>query len=79
MNRMIVNSRVGADGVLNVSVPVGPNEANREVQVTIEPAPLANMTQDEWRKWVEATAGCVPDPSFRRHDQGEYEEREALA
>ena len=73
MNRMIVKSRVGADGVLNVTVPVGSEEANREVQVTIEPAPLPTMTQDEWHRWVEATAGCVTDPAFRRHEQGEYE------
>ena len=46
MNRMIVKSRIGADGVLNVTVPVGSNEANREVLVTIEPAPLATTTEN---------------------------------
>ena len=39
MNPMIVRSRVDADGVLRVAVPVGPAEADREMQVTIEALP----------------------------------------
>jgi len=78
MNRMIVNSRVGPDGVLHVTVPVGINDANRKVQVIIEPSGAPGMTQEQWRAWVESTAGSVTDPTFRRHDQGEYEEREPL-
>jgi hypothetical protein len=40
MNRMIIKTTVGADGVLHMKVPVG--DAYREVQVTIEPvAPKA--------------------------------------
>ena len=79
MNRMIVKSRVGADGVLKVTVPVGAEDANREVQVTIEPSPTRVMTQDEWREWVESSAGSVGDSTFRRHEQGEFERREALS
>jgi hypothetical protein len=78
MNRMIVKSRVGADGVLHVTVPVGEADANREVQVTVEPLPPA-MTQEEWRNWVLATAGSISDPTFQRHEQGEYEQREELS
>ena len=78
MNRMVLRSRVGADGVLHVTVPVGQADANREVQVTIEPAARTSMTQDEWRSWVESMAGCISDPTFRRHEQGEYERREEL-
>ncbi len=79
MNRVIVNSRVGPDGVLHVTVPVGAAEANQEVQVTIEPARPARMGADEWRAWVRATAGSVTDPTFRRHQQGVLEERESLS
>jgi hypothetical protein len=36
------------------------------------------MTQEEWRLFVLSTAGSISDPSFVRHDQGEYERREEL-
>lgn len=36
MNRIIVKSRVSSDGVLHLHVPVGPGEADQEVQVTVE-------------------------------------------
>jgi hypothetical protein len=37
MNRIVVNSRVGDDGVLHLALPVGADEANQEVRVTVEP------------------------------------------
>jgi len=37
MNRMILNSGVGSDGVLHLAVPVGEANADRTVRVTIEP------------------------------------------
>ena len=80
MNRMVLHSRVGSDGVLHITVPVGKEDADREVQVTIDPVrdgPLS-MTQEEWRDFVQATAGSITDPSFVRHEQGEYERREEL-
>jgi hypothetical protein len=79
MNRMVVRSRIGPDGVLHVSVPVSPAEANREVQVTIEPVTSRPATQEEWRQFVLTTAGSVTDPSFVRHDQGVYEDRQELS
>jgi hypothetical protein len=80
MNRMVVRSRVGPDGVLRITVPVGKEDANREVEVTIEPVPVTppQMTQEEWRAFVMGTAGSITDPSFMRHEQGEYERREEL-
>jgi hypothetical protein len=49
------------------------------VQVTIEPAAARRpMTQEEWRKFIESTAGSITDPTFTRHEQGEYERREEL-
>lgn len=54
-------------------VPVGADEANREVQVTIESGPAA-MSQEEWRLSVEKMAGSITDPTFRRHEQGDYQE-----
>jgi hypothetical protein len=71
-------SRVGADGVLHLDVPIGEAAADREVQVTIDPVGPAAMTQEEWRNFVLATRGSITDPSFVRHEQGEYERREEL-
>ena len=78
MNRMTVFSRVGADGVLHISLPVGKADADREVQVTVDPVVPTPMTQEEWRDFVLSTAASVTDPSFVRHEQGEYECREEL-
>jgi hypothetical protein len=76
---MRLSARVGADGVLRLNVPVGINEADREVQVTVEPVSASNkMTQEQWAAWVASMAGSISDPSFRRHEQGAYEERETL-
>jgi hypothetical protein len=77
MSRIVVKSKVGSDGVLQLTLPLGAAEADREVQVTVEP--IKNpMTQEEWRQWVLSMAGSIPDPTFLRHDQGEYEQREEL-
>ncbi len=79
MNRMVVKSRVGSDGVLHLALPVGVEEADKEVQVTVEPiTPKKEMTQEEWRAFILSTAGSVTDPTFERPPQGEYEEREPL-
>ena len=77
MTRTVLKSRVGPDGVLAVAVPLGRAEANREVTVTIEPAPPTAVTQDEWRAWVEKTAGSWQG-DFERMPQGEYEQRDPL-
>jgi len=77
MNRITLRSRIGADGVLHVSVPVGAAEANREVQITIEPKGAASKTQQEYWDFLDATAG-VWQGDFERPDQGEYEERDPL-
>ncbi len=80
MNRIVVHSRVGADGVLQLAVPMGVAEADREVEVTIEPAALKHDTgseQEEWQQFVRETAGAWQG-DFVRPDQGEYEQRDEL-
>jgi hypothetical protein len=72
---------VAADGVLHLDVTLGEVEANREVQVTIEPAASPStpaMTQKDWEEFIRRTAGTITDPTFRRQEQGEYEQREAF-
>jgi hypothetical protein len=79
MNRIVVKSKVNSDGILNLSVPVGLEEADREVQVTVEPCPpKRSMTQEEWHAWVDSMAGTWQG-DFERPSQGEYEEREPLS
>jgi hypothetical protein len=78
MNRTVIHSRVDADGVLRITVPMAAGDANREVQVTIDPVSPPSLTQEEWRNFILTTAGSITDPSFVRHEQGDYEDREAL-
>jgi hypothetical protein len=77
MNRMVVKSTVSSDGVLHLSLPLGIEEANKDVQVTVEPVISPPMTDDEWRKAVLSLAGKW-EGDFERPKQGEYEEREPL-
>jgi hypothetical protein len=72
----VLHSRVGADGVLHLTVPVGLADADQEVLVMIGPIGPRPKTQEEWRSFVLATAGSITDSSFVRHDQGTYERRE---
>lgn len=45
MNRMVVKAKVSNDGNLHLDLPVGEEEAGKEVQVTVEPAPCAGKPQ----------------------------------
>lgn len=78
MNRMVVKSRVSRDGILHLALSVGLKEADKEVQVTVEPVPSAPLSQEEWRKAILDTAGKWQG-EFERPEQGEYEEREPLS
>ena len=77
MTSIEVKSRVDASGVLNLSIPLGAAEANREVRVIIQS--LDDVISDEqWQKFVNETAGSIADPTFQRHAQGEFEQRDEL-
>ncbi|WP_088258547.1 hypothetical protein [Fimbriiglobus ruber] len=79
MNRVTVERRIDAEGVLRISLPFGIDEAGREVLVTVEPVtPKAENTDEEWRARILALAGGWPG-EFERPAQGEYEEREPLS
>jgi hypothetical protein len=79
MNRMVLHSRVGSDGVLHISVPVGSEDAGREVQVTIDPVRTVSpaMTQEEWRQFVMETAGAWQG-DLERPEPLEYEQRDEM-
>lgn len=58
MNRIVVERRVNDDGSLQLDLPLGLEEAGRDVRITIEPVSLKNeMTQAEWQAGILATAG----------------------
>jgi hypothetical protein len=79
MNRIVVKSKVNIDGIVHLSLPVGLEEAGKEVRVTVEPlAATKPMTQEEWRAWVDSLAGTWQG-DFERPPQGEYEQREPLS
>jgi hypothetical protein len=74
-----ITSRVGADGILSLAIPLSQAAANEEVRITVEPLnPKPTMTHEEWAAWVKTMAGSITDPTFRRHEQGDYEVREEL-
>ena len=77
MTTVVVRSRVDADGVLRVAVPIGSAEAEHEVQVTIEPVPSESIGRDEYIAWLENSAGQWQG-EFERLPQGEYEKRDSL-
>jgi len=78
MNRIMVKSRVGSNGILQLTLPVGPADADREVQITVEPVGPLVLSPDEWRRRILETAGKWQG-EFERSEQGEYEHREPLA
>jgi len=80
MNRIVVHSRVGADGVLQLAVPIGWAEADREVEVTIEPVASEReelADRQEWEQFVHETAGAWQG-ELVRPEQGGYEQRDEL-
>ena len=79
MTLLEIQSRVGSDGMLVLSVPVGAENANREVKITVDSVdpttPPRKMTQQEWAEFIDQAAGSIDDPTFIRHDQGVLEDR----
>lgn len=71
--------KAGDDGVLHLDIPVGAPNAEFEVVVIQPKAGEAAPRTPEGLGWpphfFEETAGSIQDETFRRHDQGEFEER----
>jgi hypothetical protein len=69
--------KVNSEG--NVVIPVGSERAGSDVEVSVdllaESQLLDRLSDDEWRRRVAETAGAISDPTFRRHDQGTFEDR----
>jgi hypothetical protein len=57
MSRIGLRSRVGADGVPRVIVPVGAAEADGQMQVTIESIPSEDADQSYYADWLDGISG----------------------
>lgn len=57
MERMTFQTIVGSDGILHVALPIGAGDANRPVQVTVEPANAVPKTEGDYATWVDSLAG----------------------
>lgn len=77
MTKTVVKSRVGSDGILHLSVPLGASRKDREVTITIEEVPSRTFDGVAWREFIEATAGKWQG-EFELPSLGLPEEREAL-
>jgi hypothetical protein len=69
MTSIQLRSKIDADGILHLCVPIGKREADREVRVTVEPLDEADapMPADQSSQFVHDMAGCIDDPTFVRH------------
>ena len=80
MTSIQLRSRVDANGVLHLCVPLGKYDADREVRVTVEPLDevVDTMSAEQWHRFVHEMAGCIDDPTFERHAQGNFQNRKEL-
>lgn len=72
--------RVGTNGKL--TLPLGEINAHKRVYVTAEilqpTAEAEAQERTERHRFIEEMAGKITDPTFVRHPQGEYEQRDEL-
>lgn len=76
MNRVTLRSRISADGVLRLDVPLGHADAERDVQITIEPI-VDDAERADWETFVRTTAGAWQG-EFERLPVSEPETRDTL-
>jgi hypothetical protein len=86
MQTIKLHSQVGEDGILHLDMPPELRGIPVDVTVTFEPVkqqdvslPEEDLSQLEWRNFIEETAGSINDETFFRQPQGELPERESLA
>jgi hypothetical protein len=76
------HSRVGDDGILNLQVNLGQQEAKKDVVVTVERLTAGEApTQSAelgWSDFVERTYGSCAGLGLERHAEGEVEAREPI-
>jgi hypothetical protein len=79
MTRIVVEQRVSDDGVLRITLPLGAEEAARDMRVTVEPIDSKRtMSPEEWRAGILATAGAWQG-EFEGPARLDAEEREPMS
>ena len=79
-----IESHVGPDGVLTLRVPMGRDQANAlvRVTVTVETAPsgAANTgaANADWHRFVDDTYGSCAGLGLERQPQGDFEQRDVI-
>ena len=75
-----LHSRVGDDGILNLRVDLGRDDAQRDVVVTIQRLSKGEVVVNElpWQEFLDRTYGSCAGLGLERPDQGDYEQREAI-
>lgn len=78
MQRIEVERRVPLNGILQLTLPLGVDEADRLVKITVESVgPSQEMSREEWREWVSSMAGSWQG-DFELPPQVDFEVRELL-
>ncbi len=82
MKSVTFRSRVGADGILSLQVPVGITNAELEVMVIVQPLVQSEGETPAYAGWLpgffEEVIGSWAGEPLVRPDQEEYEVRENL-
>lgn len=75
MQTITLQAHAGADGVLTLEVPVGIADIDFDVVVVCTPRVGNSVAPKKLAQLI----GTIDDPTFVRHPQGAYEQREPLA
>jgi len=78
METITLHSRVGADGVLKLQVPVKLTNTDLEVVLIVQPVASARQEPGWPAGFFEEVAGGWQGELLVREDQGHYEVREEL-
>ena len=78
METITLHSRVGADGLLKLQVPIKLTNTELEVVLIVQPVASANQESGWPPGFFEQTYGSFHDQPLVRESQGEYEIRDEL-
>lgn len=78
METITLHSRVGADGLLTLQVPVKATNTDLEVVLIVRPVTAATSEHGWPAGFFEGTYGSFSAEPLVREPQGEYEVREEL-
>lgn len=78
METITLHSRVGADGLLKLQVPVKLTNTDLEVVLIVQPVASAGLELGWPSGFFEQTYGSFRDQPLVREPQGEYEIRDEL-